>query len=405
MKHQKLLDVFKPKGLTEATTSSSIEKPETKQKKAKPTGIEVYGVKGMKSTPFTKKFKSQDAFELWLEKNEGDFDVQGQRDITEEFEEDDCDSGDIEKMTESSLADHGPFSKSGITRPYSDDFEKVVKQIDVVLNHSSLALTHQGPNETKGRDKMIAEVFTDINKLKSLVKVVDSSVKYDNAKPSKKSEYYILGDLKESAKKAANFAGLAGRDSSYLQKTIDEIVNLVQFAEQLLMVHSSSLTESVKISEFAQTVIDELTKLKMFDKDDFDIIKTTDVMLKFENREIDEVVTITKKSNGFMIKVVVDGETYINKTFSTISSYVSYLKSENLTESDKSGEVAIADAILKIVNGKMEYNFESGVAVGNIISVKVTGDVIEIEANYKLKDKTVVNTTFSLTAKNFDFDY
>ena len=41
--------------------------------------VEAYGVKGVKSTPWRKTFKNQKAFEQWLEKNEGDVEVQGTR--------------------------------------------------------------------------------------------------------------------------------------------------------------------------------------------------------------------------------------------------------------------------------------------------------------------------------------
>ncbi len=43
--------------------------------------MEAYGVHGMQSKPWHKRFKSQYAFEQWLEKNEGDYEVQGTRDI------------------------------------------------------------------------------------------------------------------------------------------------------------------------------------------------------------------------------------------------------------------------------------------------------------------------------------
>ena len=42
-------------------------------------GIEAHGVKGMKSTPWRKEFKTQAAFEKWLEKNEGNVEVHGTR--------------------------------------------------------------------------------------------------------------------------------------------------------------------------------------------------------------------------------------------------------------------------------------------------------------------------------------
>jgi hypothetical protein len=41
------------------------------------TAIEAYGVKGLKSTLWRKTFKSQAAFQKWLEKNEGNVEVHG----------------------------------------------------------------------------------------------------------------------------------------------------------------------------------------------------------------------------------------------------------------------------------------------------------------------------------------
>jgi hypothetical protein len=48
-------------------------------------GIEAYGVKGMKSTPWRKSFKDQAALEKWLDKQDGDVELQGSRTIAEEF--------------------------------------------------------------------------------------------------------------------------------------------------------------------------------------------------------------------------------------------------------------------------------------------------------------------------------
>lgn len=41
--------------------------------------VEVHGVKGMKSTPWKKKFKTMAAYEKWLDANEGDVEVHGMR--------------------------------------------------------------------------------------------------------------------------------------------------------------------------------------------------------------------------------------------------------------------------------------------------------------------------------------
>ena len=43
--------------------------------------IEAHGVKGMKSTPWRKTFKSQKHFEEWLDKNDGGVEVHGTREI------------------------------------------------------------------------------------------------------------------------------------------------------------------------------------------------------------------------------------------------------------------------------------------------------------------------------------
>ena len=43
--------------------------------------FEAHGVKGMKSTPWRKTFKSQAEFEKWLDKNGGDVEVYGTRDL------------------------------------------------------------------------------------------------------------------------------------------------------------------------------------------------------------------------------------------------------------------------------------------------------------------------------------
>lgn len=44
-------------------------------------GIEAYGVKGVKSTPWRKTFKTREAFEKWLDKTADDVEVQGTRDV------------------------------------------------------------------------------------------------------------------------------------------------------------------------------------------------------------------------------------------------------------------------------------------------------------------------------------
>lgn len=43
--------------------------------------IEAYGVKGMRSTPWRKTFKSEAAFVAWLDKQDGNVEVLGIRTI------------------------------------------------------------------------------------------------------------------------------------------------------------------------------------------------------------------------------------------------------------------------------------------------------------------------------------
>lgn len=43
--------------------------------------FEAHGVKGMKSTPWRKTFKDQSAFEAWLDKQGGNVEVHGTREI------------------------------------------------------------------------------------------------------------------------------------------------------------------------------------------------------------------------------------------------------------------------------------------------------------------------------------
>jgi hypothetical protein len=50
--------------------------------------IEAHGVKGMKSTPWRKRFKSQEAFEKWLDSNAGDVEVHGTRELEKSVAED-----------------------------------------------------------------------------------------------------------------------------------------------------------------------------------------------------------------------------------------------------------------------------------------------------------------------------
>jgi hypothetical protein len=62
-------------------------------------GIEAYGIKGMKSTPWRKRFKSQAAFEKWLNNTEDDVEVLGTREVNLN-----------DSLTKEGVAEGGPFS-------------------------------------------------------------------------------------------------------------------------------------------------------------------------------------------------------------------------------------------------------------------------------------------------------
>jgi len=48
---------------------------------AKEKAFEAYGVRGIKSTPWRRVFKTQKAFETFMDKNEGNIEVYGTRDV------------------------------------------------------------------------------------------------------------------------------------------------------------------------------------------------------------------------------------------------------------------------------------------------------------------------------------
>lgn len=63
------------------TTQHKIVGEEATDKKEKDVPFEAYGVKGAKSTKWRKTFKTQAAFEKWLDANDGDVEVYGTRDL------------------------------------------------------------------------------------------------------------------------------------------------------------------------------------------------------------------------------------------------------------------------------------------------------------------------------------
>lgn len=70
----KVRDAIRSTTKVSAWNTHSHEKPDGGQ-------LEAHGVKGMKSKPWRKAFKSQEHFEDWLEKNQGDVEVHGTRSL------------------------------------------------------------------------------------------------------------------------------------------------------------------------------------------------------------------------------------------------------------------------------------------------------------------------------------
>jgi hypothetical protein len=63
------------------TVKESQEKGVAEGSKETKVGIEAYGVRGANSNKWKKTFKSQEAFEKWLDQNEGDVEVSGTREV------------------------------------------------------------------------------------------------------------------------------------------------------------------------------------------------------------------------------------------------------------------------------------------------------------------------------------
>lgn len=78
-------DNLKAFGLAEDELDEASDEYSIPEEKDGP--IEAHGVHGMKSKPWRKTFKNQAAFEAWLEKNEGNVEVHGTREVEQDVEE------------------------------------------------------------------------------------------------------------------------------------------------------------------------------------------------------------------------------------------------------------------------------------------------------------------------------
>ncbi len=123
--------------------------------------VEAHGVSGMKSKPWRKVFSSQQAFEKWLEKNEGNVEVHGTRELKgadatfREAAKNPYAVGMAAAMK--STGDKPPLKKSTINKAH-----KIAKQVNEGINFSDLM------KETEsGVSEMLAELQRDIQEYKA----------------------------------------------------------------------------------------------------------------------------------------------------------------------------------------------------------------------------------------------
>ena len=88
-------------GDVEVHGTARLDQSISEGKKADGEEMEAYGVKGMKSTQWRKKFNNWEAFEKWLEKMDGDVEVYGTRRLNESL--------DIDFIAEAELKKRGGF--------------------------------------------------------------------------------------------------------------------------------------------------------------------------------------------------------------------------------------------------------------------------------------------------------
>lgn len=123
--------------------------------------VEAHGVSGMKSKPWRKVFASQQAFEKWLEKNEGNVEVHGTRELKgadatfREAAKNPYAIGMAAAMK--STGDKPPLKKSTINKAH-----KIAKQVNEGINFSDLM------KETEsGVSEMLSELQRDIQEYKA----------------------------------------------------------------------------------------------------------------------------------------------------------------------------------------------------------------------------------------------
>jgi len=132
---------------------------ESMKEAEKEKGLEVYGTKGMNNTRFRKTFKSQKEYEKWYDKNEGDIEILGLRDLEGDSkrEQEDNNVGEAKQpsqgseMTVKQLTD---LFKDGEWEAYSD----VVPNKHVTLfNKSKNKKVNVLVREQEGDDEMDKE--------------------------------------------------------------------------------------------------------------------------------------------------------------------------------------------------------------------------------------------------------
>ena len=120
------------------TSNNSVGIPEDKD-----GPIEAHGVHGMKSKPWRKTFKNQAALDAWLEKNEGNVEVHGTREVEKSIEED---LGPEQKR----VGQLGPTEKVK-----NNNIGKLVGANENFINTSVQAVATEGKSDDPDYDKSL----------------------------------------------------------------------------------------------------------------------------------------------------------------------------------------------------------------------------------------------------------
>lgn len=133
----------------------------------KEPGVEVYGTKGMKNTKFRKTFKSQKDYEKWYDQNKDDVEIDGVRDLEEEYacETDDAlmekPSRDEEMPEAEDMPVEDPSEEEEMTEeddiPMEDPSEEDETSVESYDEEDDMPVDEADDEYTDDEDKMAME--------------------------------------------------------------------------------------------------------------------------------------------------------------------------------------------------------------------------------------------------------